>query len=291
MQNEIDKDAIPYQRIPAIVENVDLVKIEIAEAFRLMISAQDRLNHALGGGGVADSSYYHHIFDHNINDYDLPGHAEQSLKRITKNAWKYILDQTGLNQYMTDKRKNEIYQQIENGSLPPLTAENIQGTLMGLAGKMNGLLEESIREVFDWLRPLNDYGVGSLKTNKRFTVGKRAIVGWSVENSYNGVFRFQYRSEGKFLSMGNVFSLLDGKGILKNPHDLVTRCKVAMISGKFTFEDDYFQFKFYRNGNTHIKFKRLDLLKKLNQISGGEGLPDKDIHTKREASKTSMAIV
>jgi len=291
MQNTIDTDIIPRQTVTAIVENVDLAKKEVAEAFKLLISAQSRLNHALGGGGIEDGSYYHHLFDRDINDYDLPGHADQSEKRITKNSWKYILDQTGLNQYMTEKRKTELYQQIEDGTLPPLTVENIQGTLMGLAGKMNGLMEESIREVFDWLRPGHDYGVGALKTNKRFTVGERAIVGWSVENSFRGGYRFQYRNEPKFISLGNVFSLLDGKGVLQNPHDLVTRCKVAMIAGESSFEDDYFHLKFFSNGNVHIRFKRIDLLKDLNRIGGGAGLSSRDIRTKRETSKTAVATI
>jgi hypothetical protein len=248
------------------------------------------LGAALGDG--RSGNYYHHLFDREISDYNLSEDAEKSAKRITKNSWRYILDQTGLNQYMTEKRKTELYKQIEDGTLPPLTVENIQGTLMGLAGKVNGLLEESIREVFEWLRPhQSDWGVGKLKTNKRFTVGERAIVGWAVENSFSGGYRFQYRNENQFLSLGNVFSLLDGKGVLKNPHDLVTRCKVAMAANENKYEDDYFQLKFYENGNTHIKFKRLDLLKELNRIGGGEGLPNRDIHTKRDAVKTAVSVI
>ena len=37
-----------------------------------------------------------------------------------------------------------------------------------------------------------------------------------------------------------------------------------------TYQDDYFKFKWFRNGNLHIEFKREDLLTELNRV-GGEG--------------------
>ena len=288
MKNTLETDIIPHQTVTAIVENVDLARAEVAQAFELLITAKKRLAATLGDG----SNYYHHIFKDHITDHNLEKDAKDSAARITRNAWQYILDQTGLNKFMTEKRRNELYSQIERGELPPLTVENIHGTLQGLAGKVNGLLEESIREIFDWLRPSHDWGVGALKTNKRFSVGPKVVIGWAVERGYgrHGGFQFQYRSEARFNSLANTFSLLDGKGVQKYPSDYLTKCKEAMHEGAHSFENEYFICKFYMNGNMHIQFKRMDLLAELNRIGGGEGLPGKDMQTKREEAKTAVVM-
>ena len=33
-------------------------------------------------------------------------------------------------------------------------------------------------------------------------------------------------------------------------------------------ETDYFRFKWFKNGNMHLTFKRMDLVAKMNQIAG-----------------------
>jgi hypothetical protein len=43
-----------------------------------------------------------------------------------------------------------------------------------------------------------------------------------------------------------------------------------------SWSDDYFEIKCYGNGHAHIKFLRLDLVKKLNQAAGGDELPGQE---------------
>lgn len=286
MNNEIDTDLIPHQTVTAIVENVDKAREEVRQGFALIVTAKKRLHSALG-----DSNYYDHIIKSSLSDYSFSDNevVEESLRLITQNAWRYILEQTGLTKFMTDKRRHELEAQIDGDQLPPLTVENIMGTLQGISGKINGLLEECIKEVFDWLRPQQDWGVGALKTNNKFKVGQKVIVGWVVEHGYHSAkYQFQWGVEQRFTSLANAFSLLDGKGMQQSPHDFVTRCKVAMSGGAETFEDEYFRCKFYGNGNMHIAFKRPDLLAQLNRVGGGEGIPEQDIRTKKEQEKTAV---
>ena len=209
-------ELIEHQTITAIVENVALALADIEKGFALLSGAKNRL-----GGVLGHDSYYDSVIDSQLSNYNLDKASENSAKLVTRNAWKYILAQTGLNQYMTAKRRKELEEQIEKNELPPLTVENIVGTLQGLAGKVNGLLEESIKEVFDWLRPRHKWGTGALKTNCKFRVGPKVIIGWAVERGYGGTrFHINYHRDGDFRALGNVFSLLDGKGVLKYPHDL-----------------------------------------------------------------------
>lgn len=266
------QEVIEHQTIVAIVENVERAHAEVQEAFDTLKRAKTRLKATLGGNGnyhdiIPSKSYYGDaVFEK----------SDDCHKHITRNAWKYVLGVTGLNHYMTEKRQRELYQQIEDDSLPPLTVENIVGTLQGLAGKIDGLLLESVKEVFDWLRPHGD-GTGALKTNHRFYVGRKAIV-YGVDRGFHGGFRMNYHYEANLRGLGNVFSLLDGKGVLRYPDDLNTRFNSTMDEKNRgeVFEDQYFRMKCYRNGNLHIEFKRLDLLAKLNQMGGDGNLPGKE---------------
>lgn len=286
MKNEIEKDIIPRQTVAAIVDNVDQAMAEVDAAFANLRSAKNRLFKTLGR-----SSYYDSIIDGRLTDYDFEEAGDKAKKKITRNAWRYIIEQTGLVKYMTEKRNIELEEQIEKNALPSLTVENVFGTILGLAGRMDGLLKESIKEVFDWLRPRNNAGVGELKTNKRFRVGYKVIIGYAVENNHVGGYRFQYRSEMKFTSLANVFTLLDGKGVQQSPHDFVTRCKEAMNNGADRYEDEYFKATFYQNGRMHIQFKRKDLLDELNRIGGGGELPGHEQQTKREAACRAVVVV
>jgi hypothetical protein len=175
---------------------------------------------------------------------------------------------------MTEKRQKEPHEQIEKGEIPPLTVENIVGTLQGLAGRLDGLLMESIKEVFDWLRPQSYWGVGALKTNDKWKIGRRVIVN-SCRHNYSGGFQIDYYCDGRFNSLGNVFSLLDGKGVQKYPEDFRTRFNEGMKAKRAgeLWEDQYFRCRCYGNGHVHIEFKRLDLVRKLNKIAAGEELP------------------
>jgi len=268
MKMEATHELIEHQTITAIVDNVDEAHKEVTAAFGLLSTAKKRLAAALGDDHNSSNQIIPHRNYYGDSIFEKP---EDCHKMITKNAWRYILNQTGLNHYMTAKRQKELSEQIDNDQLPPLTVENIVGTLQGLAGKIDGLLMESVKEVFNWLRPQNAWDNGKLKTNHKFFVGEKAIV-YGVERNYRGGFMVRYRYEGNFRALGNVFSILDGKGVVKYPDDFYTRFNEAMSKAGAgdKFEDEYFECKCYSNGNLHIKFKRADLLAKLNQM-GSDG--------------------
>lgn len=266
----MEKDLIEHQTATAIVQNVALAIAETREAYTKFRAAKTRLYQTLGHSNYYDTvvksgSYY--------SDYSFNEKAEEeSVKLITQNAWRYILEQTGLNHFMTEKRKKELQEQIKSNQLPELTVDNIFMTLEGLGQRVDDLLKESIKEVFNWLRPRHDWGTGALKTNKKFSVGKKAIVGWAIQRNYSGGFSVNYHRDAEFIALGNVFTLLDGKGVKKYPDDFRSKFneKMKVSHAGDVYEDEYFRMKCYGNGNLHIEFKRLDLLQELNRI-GAEG--------------------
>lgn len=266
----METELIPHQTISAIVENVNQAKLDVAEGCRLLQAAIDRLCGALGDG----SGYYHHLTDHQISSFDLARSKDLTAemhRRMNENAWRYLIDQVGIKNIMTPQRRLELERQFESHQLPELTVENALGTLCGLAGRSEDLLLESMRYVFDWLRPPRS----ELKTNDPWKIGPKVIVSWACESNYRGGFSLRSSCDADFRALGNVFSLLDGKGVQHYPNDLYSRFQNAMWKKERgeSYDDEYFQFKCFKNGRVHIVFKRHDLLDKLNQIASDRELP------------------
>src|SRR5262249_48678091 len=136
---------IQHQKIATIIDNVNQARHDIDLAFHLLQDAKTRLNTVLGDGSAVS---YGHLWERDISDYNLAQTLEKVQAYQAKNAWRYLLRQTGLMAYMTERRQKELQEQIEKGDLPCLTVENVLSTLQGLHGQLGSLLLESVREVF-----------------------------------------------------------------------------------------------------------------------------------------------
>ena len=262
---------LPHQTAQTIIDNVNQARTNIAQAFALLASAKVRLNAVLGDGRA---THYGHLWPLPISDYHLEETALEIDRHQVRNAWEYLLTQSGLMHYMTATRQQELTQQLTNGALPALTVENVLSTFDGLVGQLNTLLLESIQEVFRWLRPPPAIrGAGALKTNHPWHIGPKVILSWMVEeDTWQHGFRLNYNREPEMRSLGNVLSLLDGQGVRQSPHDLISCLRTALQHcppGK-EVTVPYVRAKPYRNGNLHVTFTRPDLVDRLNQL-GGDG--------------------
>jgi len=264
---------IEHQTLRTIVDNVQQARADIAQAFTLLQGVKERMGIVLGTDGRMS---YGHLWSDRISDSDLLQTSAAVQTQQERNAWRYVIDQCGLQAYMTERRKKELHEQLASGTFPPLTVDNILSTLRSLSSQVGTLMEESAKEVFDWLRPSTKWGVGALKTNKRYRVGPKAIVGSTVEPEYGGGFRLHYGSGRDHLrALGNVLSLLDGQGAQQYPHDLCTQLTEALRHAESGEEvqTPYVACRPFKNGNLHLRFLRLELIDRLNQISADGTLP------------------
>ena len=259
---------IPHQTLTMIVENVTQARADVAQGFALLVGAKDRLRAVLG----AEPRYYDTLWSDRISDYHLDNTAKQVDAQLARTAWAYVIQQLGLNAWMTEKRQNELHEQLTRGTFPPLTVENILGTLQGLTSQVETLLQEAAQEVFEWLRPCHPHGVGALKTNQKWRVGDKAIVDYAVEPGWMQGYRLTTSREANFRTLGNVFSLLDGQGAQRSPDDLCTQLRVGLARAESGAQvsTPYVNLKPYKNGHAHLTFRRHDLVDRLNQL-GGDG--------------------
>lgn len=111
--------------------------------------------------------------------------------------------------------------------------------------------------------------MAELKTNNRWKLGKKVIIGYMVETGYREGWRLKYHNEGKLIALDNVFHLLDGRGPLKTHNGPLYD---AIYASDGQGETDFFRFKCYRNNNLHLEFKRMDLVNKINKVADSHSL-------------------
>jgi hypothetical protein len=175
---------------------------------------------------------------------------------------------------MSEKKKNDLDKQLESETVPDYTRENVLSTFKTLTENVKSLMDDTIFEAFNVLRPPNS----EYKTNTEYAVGKRAILNWMISTfKWRGKLEnpsLNYQREQWLRSLDNAFSLMDGCGPIKAPGDSVTILKEAIKNRNTCCETKYFKYKWYLKGSLHIEFKRMDLVAKMNAI-GGKGLLNK----------------
>lgn len=234
------------------------------EGIRLLTKAYGLLKRS--ENQIGHSADFPHTLPEGHSRTVRPGDLKKIIAENKRNAWRRIIKRLNLQNLMSTKRFREVQEQIEAGDVPELTVENLHGLCEDLTSNMVGLLQESIIETFSWLRPGKTRQM--FKTNKIAKVGPKVIQYFMVEFRLGELWHLF--DEQRLVSMDNVFHLLDGKGFVKYPGDLVTRIQETMRDTRSTScETEYFHVSWYRKGTMHIVFKRDDLRVELNRIGGG----------------------
>ncbi len=249
-------DIMKHMPARVMIENYQTAREEVQEAFRLLDMAKKRLRSSFG-------TYYDQVFPPNFREYNLEREAKASLEIILRNAWKGVFEITEMKNLISSKRKQKLDEQLERGELPELNIQTLSDMIADLGCNVDRYFKEAVQEVFEWLRPPGS----RYKANSEYEIGKKVIICDAMDTDFS--VSFGYHSEQRFNSLDNVFHLLDGTGVSKYPDDAVTKIKEATREEKWECETDYFHFKWFKNGNMHIYFKRIDLVRELNRIGGG----------------------
>jgi len=244
---------IPRQTIATIVQAYNDATARVSQAFVLLDKAKQLLHATLG-------EYNDHVLPHHCTDYDLPKEAEKSVANIHKRTWSYLIQQTGLDKFASRKRREETKQMIDQGKAPPLTVANVCEILENIRSSADAIVKEAAREVFEWLRPQHQWGTDyqTNKKNRRLGVPKKIIQEWAMDT-----WGLSHRTAERLQDLDNLFSLLDGRGVVQYPSDSNTKIREAKHRGLDTAETVYFRFKWYKKGTLHIELKRDDLRQQL----------------------------
>lgn len=198
------------------------------------------------------------------------GDIEASLRR---DAWRALVARLNVRAMMSSRRSDELSRQLDRDALPAITEENVSAFVKGYLESLPDMLREAVEDVFEWLRPRGGTRGAGYKTNGPFEVGNKVVLTYCGEVNYcqTGFWLNQY-TRPRLLSLESVFKSLDGRG------QIVERGASGIeeaLRGSLTAETDHFRARAFKNGNIHLEFRRLDLLKRFNALAGGKTLRDK----------------
>ena len=266
----MSKELAVQQTVTELVRVYETAKAEITDCFDRLTKTEEALN-----ATFSRKSHDVHLRDgHNYMRLD----AEITIRHIREDAWALIIERLDLRKFLSIQRWNELERMLKKDELPEITIENIQGVLKSFMVQAPTMLEEAVEEVFDLLRPR----CSKLKTNSEEEIGPKVILSgivdfqkWAHRRDSPASYLVNYNRHPDLTAIENVFMALDGARTDQRNHysDLsqaINKCTAA--EGNNRFETAYFKGRVHQNNNLHLEFKRLDLLKRLNQIAGGRRL-------------------
>lgn len=264
-------DLATRQTVAELVATYERAVAGIRVGFARVARAEDELTAAFDSGSFKYTFSVRSRYGHHGICFDNPDECISVLKR---EVWKALVERLEIRRLMSIKRAAELDRQLDKEELPEITVENVLAWARGVQSDLGNMLQEAVEEVFDWLRPRRS----EYKTNSEFEIGERVILSWVLEDpTWTNKFRVNYNYDKHLTALENVFTALDGKGMIAKGSyesrlaDAINTTTLDVGRG----ETDYFGFKCYRNRNLHLKFKRMDLVERLNQMAGGMRLRDK----------------
>lgn len=258
-------DVIRRESLSVMVDAYKTACQEVDQAFELLNNAKMRLESAYGTGGATSFDCIYHMRYHTKPD-DLKG-------QLKKGAWQALLNRLEIKKIMSLQDINRIYKSFDNAKdIPEIELSTLTEITIGLLENAPEYAKKLVQEAYVILMPgnreRNQYMTN--RNNARRSLGKKIILTWLIEPGYQDQYTVRYgRAEDELMCIDKVFHTLDGKGIptgYRSPLvDAINTTPLSIGRG----ETDYFKFWCYRNGNLHLEFKRMDLVKKLNQIASG----------------------
>ena len=200
-----------------------------------------------------------------LGEYIMPNYAghrglldvEGFSKELDKRLWRHCFDKLGVYSVMDAKSIEKLRKEIDDKT-PALTEDNITATIQTMYENRSKYFVEGIINTFKRLS--SDYWTNN---HEKFKIPDRCIMEYIVEPNWTKGFRLRYGSEDQISDIDRTFHLLD-----KKPFE--PRKTMCEINNKFkegqVYGNEYFELKGYKNGNGHIKFKRIDLLDLANQM-------------------------
>ena len=261
---------------------------DVRAAFAQIVAAETALNSVFGN---VESYQSIRVSACGTRYHDNFRDVDETIEIMTRAAWHAIVDRLELRRFMSIKAYEAMTKALNEEKLPAITEENVARFGHDHLVRARDYLKEAVDEVFEFLRPRGWTRAGQLKTNTEMEVGERVILSCMVDSGYRaGTFRVSYHGirAQQLTAMENVFSALDGRGEISKGYRSLLQTAIEAAEGG-EGETDLFAFRGCKNGNLHLRFKRLDLLARFNQIAGGARL--RPAESEEERLKREIARV
>jgi len=241
------------QTIAEFVAEYGHAEKDVREGFALVWRGLKTLN---------ESSYMRSV------DFD---NADETAKELRRAAWRNIVERLQMRKAMSVAAWDAFEKSMRTEDPPPLTAEILDGMVRQYRHDLPTMLEDSVKEVFNWLRPPSS----EYKTNTEFEIGKWVIRENMIRRSYS-TWGVNYYYRQNLIALENVFNLLAGKPSRDVPGKYCSQLEKIIdaieLCDRCAGETEHFKFRGFRKGTLHLEFKNMDHVKRLNAIAGGARL-------------------
>ncbi|SFK73357.1 protein of unknown function [Candidatus Pantoea symbiotica] len=253
-------ELINSTNIERIVTGRDAALAKIEQVIQQLI-AISQLTADIGGGNAADWA----MKQGHRYDCWLMEKPEKAMPAITRNIdrslWRELMLKSGMLSLMDAQARDQWHQNLEDGDLPAISEANILSTFEQLHQSKTEVFERGIINVFKGLSW--DY-----KTNSPCFFGKKIIINNLVtHNRWGFSLTWGYKRD-QLADLERMLYLLDGKAIPDNRGDISINLMnhIRENPGKDVYEDMYFSIRYFQRGTAHLKFKRPELVEKMNDI-------------------------
>lgn len=230
-------------------------------------------------------------------------------RAFQRKCWQFIFDIVGIEKYVTRGVMADINKFIDSRKNYPFTVKNVYRMLEIIVGTRGETMQRAIVEAVDNFTKHtheNRYGVEGWKTNEGHLLNQKFIIPYIADVRWSGNSRLSIR-QGKYYSKaledlvkalcfvtGKRYEAIpdirtascvkgedgmysDRNGILRERPDYSSNGFDAFEPNKW-YDWGFFQFKVFKKGTGHFKFKSLDDWGQLNRAyakAKGQTLPEK----------------
>ena len=187
-------------------------------------------------------------------------------------SWNYIIQKMDIGKHLTSKGREKINSFFAKNSKYPFTMKNIFAMLDVVIQTKQQQFNESLVTIVDDLTRHtheNRYGIEGWKTNEGHLLNHKMIFnnfgGWSSN------LEIQRENIDKVMDLTKIICQLTGK-------PFKDYCQTGKVKSGVWYETYLFEYKLYKKGSMHMKFKNLSDWEALNKAYGkikGMVLPEK----------------
>lgn len=188
-------------------------------------------------------------------------------KALQKKAWGYVINKMNLTKYVTTQVMKDINLFVEEQTKIPFTMRNVYKMLQIIHGTRDETFKRALEECVDAFTKHtheNRFGVEGWKTNSGYMLNKKVIIENVCEVGYDGLVKVKnwWGNFNKIDDLIKVLCNLTGKNYskTKNISDVANGFET-----NFWYDWDFFEFKVFKKGTIHMKFKDINDWYILNQ--------------------------
>lgn len=239
---------------------------KVRELFKKMLEVKNEI--MFYGNDVIPRDIFE-LFDKNYLYSDLEQY-NNICDNIRKHAWNNIFNKTKIDSVTTKTVKKKIRDIQEQQGYMSFTTKNMENLFNDLFQNFDNIMNDCVIEAFDLLTKYHEENrchIEGWKTNKRFYVNKKFILPYVVDTTWfgiNDIIHLYYGRQEELLDIEKALCYLTGKkiGDCSSIYEMFSQKKIDTF-GKW-YDSEFFEFKCFKKGTMHFKFKDDKLWEKFN---------------------------